>query len=40
MTTDSQFTVFYRKNIGTFFTESLFFEKNTVRENILFPSTF
>ena len=34
------FRDFYKKYIGTFFTEWTFFEMNSAKENILFPSLF
>jgi ABC-type lipoprotein export system ATPase subunit len=39
-TRDCWFGTFYREHIWVFFTDSVFFESSTARENIMFPSLF
>ncbi len=39
-TRESGFSWFYRAHIGVCFTDAVFFEKNTVTDNILFPALF
>lgn len=39
-TRDVWFGAFYREHIWVFFTDSVFFESSTARENIMFPSLF
>lgn len=39
-TRENIFSSFYRDHIGVFLNDALFFEKNTVADNILFPALF